>query len=95
MTDNFLQERIMQPVRNDTLVDMTKNITAYVIKDNRILNCSLDVTRIERETGITFNRYQITDARSTEDLRVNRVSGNQIKFYRPTITRAELERAPR
>jgi len=95
LTDNYLQERIMQPLRNDTLVDMTKNITAYEIKDNRILNSSLDVTRIERETGMTINRYQITDARSTEDLRVNRVSGNQIKFYRPTITRAELERAPR
>jgi len=95
LTDIHIQERIIQPVRNDTLVSTTKNITAYEISDNRILNRSLDVALVERKSVTNIKRYQITDAKSAEALRSNRVSGNQIMFYRPTITRAELERAPR
>ena len=94
LTEVNLRERIVQPARNVTLVNVTKNITRYELNGGRVINRSIDVERIEGDTGATIKRYRPLDVNSPAAMRQAMGRGDGIAFYRPSVSRSPLERAP-
>ncbi|HTQ79222.1 MAG TPA: DUF6600 domain-containing protein [Thermoanaerobaculia bacterium] len=85
----FLAPRIythcLPAARNVTLLRQTTNITNYTVIDNRIVNRSVDVHRIEQVTHQKVVTYQLTEGRANERHKGARVEGNRIALYRPTV----------
>jgi hypothetical protein len=89
-----LRERIVQSARNVTLVNVTRNITRYELSGGHVISRSIDAERIEKDTGATINRYRLVDVNSPSAMHQGRVGGNEIAFYRPTVSKSSLEQAP-
>ncbi len=87
-----LDRDLVHPARNVTLIRDTSNVTNYARVENRIVNRSLDVEQIERASGRAIPRHRVVDAGSAGA--GERVSGNDIRVYRPDISRSAPERPP-
>jgi len=102
---NFCEERyfgssdirahILLSARNVTLVGETRNITRYEVSNNRVFNRSVDLDRIERDTGQSIRQYRIVDADSPTALRRDGSRDGEIAFYRPNVSKATEGHAPR
>jgi hypothetical protein len=88
---SFLEARVdrvlLPPARNVTLIRTTTNITNITVVNNRILNRSLSVDRIERATGRPVPRFQIDEVRNPAQApRTAAIQGNRIAMFRPAPT---------
>jgi hypothetical protein len=86
----FLESRIYDSIlpsaRNVTFVRGTRNITSIRVINNRVVNQSIPMQRIEQVTGQRVRRYQLNETRNRAQGRVARVQGDQITIFRPGVT---------
>jgi hypothetical protein len=80
ITERRVFEHAVPVTRNINIINVTQNITKYERVNNRIVNRSVDVEHIERVTGKTVQRYNITESNSA---RTTEIRGNQIVIHRP------------
>jgi hypothetical protein len=89
---SFLQERvaaeILPPARNVTFVRNTTNITNITVVNNRVVNQSVPVQRIEQVTGQRVRRYQLAETRNPAQGRIAQVQGDRVSIFRPGATLA-------
>jgi hypothetical protein len=88
-----LDRRLELPARNVTLLRETERATDYAAIENRIINRSVNVERIERVSGRAVLRQRVVDSGSAG--RGVEVRGGDVIFYRPRIEREKTDRAPR
>jgi hypothetical protein len=88
-----LEKRLEISARNVTLFGLTENVTNYAAVENRVVNRSINIERIEQATGRPVSRHRVADGSSPG--RGGEVRGNDVVFYRPTIERGATDRAPR
>ena len=88
----FLQSRVEQvilpPARNVTFIRNTTNITNIRVVNNRIMNDSVPIQRLEQVTGQRVQRYRVTEVRNpAEAPRTSQVQGDQIRvsFVPPVV----------
>ncbi len=77
-----VREYIAPPARNVTYVRVTNNITNYTVVNNRIVNNSVDVARVEQVTGRPVERYRIVDRDSAEALHAQGARTDEIPMVR-------------
>jgi len=92
-TARDLNRRLELPARNVTLLPRTQNVTSYAWAENRVVNRSISVERIEQAAGRPMPRQRVLDGGSPS--RGVEVKGNDVVFYRPTIERETTNRPPR
>lgn len=68
----------------------TRNVTRYNRINNRIFNQGVAVERIQRVTGRTVTRYQITDERGNDRHRGARIVQNRVTVFRPQVQRVKV-----
>jgi hypothetical protein len=92
-TAGDLDKRLELSARNVTLFGETRNVTNYASVENRVVNRSINVERIEQAEGRSVLRRRVVDSGSPN--RGGEVRGNDAAFYRPTIERETTDRTPR
>ncbi|HZF11836.1 MAG TPA: DUF6600 domain-containing protein [Thermoanaerobaculia bacterium] len=97
----FLRARvatvILPPARNVTFIRNTRDITRITVVNNRIVNQSLPVQRVEQVTGQRVQRYQIAETRNPAQApRGSQIQGDRINIFRPaaTLTRPQANVTP-
>jgi hypothetical protein len=88
-----LDRRLEHPARSVTLLRETENATDYAAIENRVINRSVNVERIEKASGRSVLRQRVIDSGSPG--RGVEVRGGAVVFYRPRIERETTDRAPR
>ncbi len=68
--------------RNVTLISVTRNITNYTVINNRIVNNSINVTRVEEITHRSVPRYRIVDRESPTAWHAGELQGNEVAMVR-------------
>jgi hypothetical protein len=91
-TARGLDRALTLPARNVTLLQDARILTNYVRMENRIVNRSLDVEPIEQALGQPIPRRRVVDAASAGG--GEQISGNDVRVYRPDVSRPMPERAP-
>ncbi len=95
---SFLAPRLdayfVPPARNVTIIHNTTNITNYTVVNNRIVNQSLSVQRVEQATGQRVQRLRIADASAPGQGRTARIQGSQLTIFRPRLSAAKPALAP-
>jgi len=71
--------------RNVTIIRNTTNITSYRVVNNRIVNQSVPVQRIEQVTGRRVQRLRVADAPNPAQGRIPRIQGDQVTIFRPRV----------
>lgn len=102
---NFVEERyfatphihdhLVMPARNVTLVTQTRNITRYDVNESRVINRSIDVDRIEKDTGQSINRYRVIGADAPNAPAAAHPRDGQMRLYKPDVTQTTEGHAPR
>ena len=82
ITAPALREVIVPRARNVTFVNITNNITNYTVINNRIVNDSIDVNRVEQVTHRPVPRYRILDRDSPAVLRPRTMASDEIPMIR-------------
>ena len=93
--ENRFIERNLRPhfaiaARNVTLTRATRNVTNYVMVENRIVNRSIDARQIERATGRRIAEGRVVDGR----LGATERRGSDVAVYRPDIGARAPDRTP-
>jgi hypothetical protein len=91
-TSRNLDRVLALPARNPTLLRDSRSLTNYERRENRFANRSLEAEPIERAVGQPIPRRRVVDAPSASG--GERISGNDVRVYRPDISRSTPERAP-
>ena len=88
---SFLDDRleILPPARNVTFIHNTRNITNITVVNNRVVNRSIDESRIAQATGRPVRHYQIAETRNPAQGRVAQVQGDRISIFRPAVSLAK------
>ena len=101
---SFIEERhvfaprirtvIAPPTRNVHLVRVTHNVTNYTVINNRIVNHSIDVDRIERVVRRPVERHRIVDVDASDATRGPRVRAREreVVLVRPAALRERSDR---
>lgn len=71
------------PNHNVTIIQNSRSITNYTIINNTIINNSVNVHDVERYSNRRIDRYDISDARSRNDVGFSHNDRNELKVYRP------------
>ncbi|HEY3568819.1 MAG TPA: DUF6600 domain-containing protein [Thermoanaerobaculia bacterium] len=91
----FLAPRITTYVVPETRVrgfwGRTRNFTRYRQSGGRIYNDGVPVEQVQRFVGRPVQRYQLADARSAREARIQ---GNQVTIFRPQVQRANVPPPP-
>jgi len=86
----FLRPRIEQVIvprpRNVTIINNTVNVTNYTVINERVVNHSIDVNRLEREARTKVVRYQVAEV-NRPVLGETQVRGRQVSLFRPQVAR--------
>lgn len=77
-----LREVVVPRARNVTFVNVTNNITNYTVINDRIVNNSITVNRVEQVTSRPVPRYRIADRESPAALQTPGTSGDEIPMVR-------------
>jgi Family of unknown function (DUF6600) len=93
--DPYLNNHIAVPGRNVTIINITNNVTNYTVINNRIVNRSVRLEDIERETNRKVPRYKIMDQDMRSNDRRYVMKGNTIQVYHPVMRDTKPEYAPK
>jgi len=85
--DRRLRHRVVAPGRNPRLVSTTRQVTRFVRSGDRYVNRSLAVEPIQRATRRQVERHRIVDVAGVRDLPAARVEHDQVKLFRPQVSR--------
>jgi Family of unknown function (DUF6600) len=80
-----LREVALEPAADVTLIEKTRNVTDHVTVDNRIVNRSVSVSRIEEVTGMRVARLKINEVDSLGARLARREHSNEIDLFRPRV----------
>ncbi|MFI5182791.1 MAG: DUF6600 domain-containing protein, partial [Vicinamibacteria bacterium] len=69
--------------RNVTFVNVTQNVTNYIVVNNRVINRGIEVGRIERASGHAVPRVQVREVASPDRARGARIERGQVAVFRP------------
>jgi hypothetical protein len=92
--DRDMRRHIFDRGRNVSLLRGTRNVTNYSFAGNRVINNNIEVTQLERESGRRFERYSIVDAQGNEQSYMSKLSGSELRVFRPNVTPGRSGRAP-
>jgi len=92
--DRAIRSDVVSVSRNVTIINVTQNVTNYAVANDRIVNRSVDVERVERAVGRRVPRLRAVGASSVGEARRERVRGNQVEVFNPVVRRASVERKP-
>lgn len=87
---------IAPPARNVSLIQITQNVTHYTVIQNRVVNRSLPVERIERVIARPVPRLRIVEARAPEAMHGARVRerAREVVMFRPHVPRSARATVP-
>ncbi|HZS07934.1 MAG TPA: DUF6600 domain-containing protein [Blastocatellia bacterium] len=95
LPEGTLDQHLELAARNVTLLRGTRNVTNYESIENRVINRSVNVERIENATGRKVTQHRIVDTNPAGVMNGEMVRGNEVITYRPAVTAVRPERAPR
>src|SRR5439155_9084660 len=75
ITDPELTRHIRPGRENVTIINNTKNVTNYTVVNNRVVNRSLDVQKVEQVTGKKVQHLKVAESTKVE---AAKVSGNEV-----------------
>jgi len=97
-SDRFLDYRIdsvaINPSRNITIINNTRNITNIKLVNNRIVNYGPDVRFVEKSTKERIRKVNVVDRDLTvikKGERVNELEGNDYRVFRPRVFKEDDE----
>ena len=93
--DPYINNHIAVPGRNVTIINITNNVTNYTIINNRIVNHSVRLEDIERETRRKVPRYKIMDLDIRSKERKYLMKGNTMQVFHPAIPDVKPKYAPK
>jgi len=82
ITERGVFEHAVPVTRNVNIINVTQNVTKYERVNNRIVNRSVDVEHIERVTGKTVQRYNVTESNGAG---TSEIRGNQVAMHRLVV----------
>jgi len=82
ITERRVFEHAVPVTRNVNIINVTQNVTKYERVNNRIVNRSVNVDHIERVTGKTVQRYNITESNAA---RTSEIRGNEVAMRRLAV----------
>lgn len=71
------------------------HLAPYEVNENRIINRSVDVDRIEKDTGQSIHHYQVVPANSPTAQHQARMRDSQMAIYKPDVMQTPEGHAPR
>ena len=80
---------IVPPAQNLTIIKRTTNVTNYVTVNNRIVNRSIDVHRIETASHSRIAPMHVRDVDRPEPSAGRREANGEVHAFRPTIERPQ------
>ena len=92
-----IDRRLAPAPRNVTIINITRNVTNITIIENRIVNNSIAIDRIERDGGRRVPRVRTIDQRSPRDVRGGHDDEREVRevrVFRPVIVKGKLHREP-
>jgi hypothetical protein len=84
-TDPHVGRYLVNPARNVTLINMTRNVTNYTVVNNRVIDNNIRVSEMERATRRRIREYRIAGAQGGERPGTPRISGGEVRMFRPEI----------
>jgi hypothetical protein len=95
---HFLAPRLTDvtvfPERNGVLIEKTRDVTRYELLNNRIVNHSIDVERIERITGSRVQVFKVREVDTLASSFGRRVDPETIRVFRPAVTPSATIKSP-
>jgi len=82
-----LRDHLAVAARNITLLNETKNVTRFEVRDTHVVNLSLSAEQIERATGRPVPHHRIVELDSTRAGHVPAITRNELRLFRPRSTR--------
>jgi hypothetical protein len=89
-----LREVIFEPERNLTIIERTRNVTNYVTVDNRVVNRSISVERIEKVTGARVEHFKVNEVERVASGLGPRTDRHTINVFRPVVRPAPARATP-
>jgi hypothetical protein len=89
-----LREVILEPARNVTVIERTRNVTNYVTVNDRIVNRSVSVERIEKVTGTKVERFKVNEVDRVASGLGPRTDPHTINVFRPAVKPSPARATP-
>jgi hypothetical protein len=89
-----LEHVILEPARNVTLVERTRNVTRYVTEDRRIVNRSVSVERIEEIARTHVERVHVNEVNNPTSTFGARARAGWVNVFRPSLKQSSGALAP-
>jgi uncharacterized protein DUF6600 len=86
-----VQGRLVPVARNVTVVHATQNVTRFGVERGRVVNRSVSVERVERAVGRPVPHLRTVAVESSAGARRERVRGNSVQVFNPTVRRTNVE----
>ena len=88
--DRHLQGHIALVARNGTLLQATRNVTRFEVRDRSVLNLSITPEQVEKATGRAVRRFQVAEINSPGGGLVNINGKTSIYVYRPVVRETKV-----
>src|SRR5207247_6839621 len=83
--DSGLHRRLLPIERNPDFLRVTRNVTDYRVTQNRVVDRSLDVERVERSIGRRVPRQRVVEVDSVGAARRGHVRGDTVAVFQPRV----------
>lgn len=92
-SDHKLRSRICSPARNEWLIQRTRDVTRFEVRNGRPMNHGVDVSFVEKGTRHKMQKLRIVDADSPKLAR-GHAGRDEVSFYRPKVREEGLRSGP-
>jgi hypothetical protein len=89
-----IRSRIVPVARNITIIHATQNVTRYTVQDDRIVNRSVSVERVEHAVGRPVPHLRTVAVESALGARRERARGHSVQVFNPAVRRTAVEAPP-
>jgi hypothetical protein len=83
---DYLDRYVLPPERNSTVVRFTVSKANLTDRNRQVINQGVDIDHVRRVTRSEVSKYELEDVRRAGP---DKISGNSIQVYRPTIAKDE------
>jgi len=80
-----VQQIIVPPARNVTVIPVTKNVTNYVTVNNRIVDRSISVQQLEHMHGVHVPRMRVKEALSVAEAQMAPGRPDTVTIFHPAV----------
>ena len=85
---------VLPPQQNVVIIRNTRNITNYRWANNRVVNQSVPVQRIQQVTGQRVRQYRVAEAPRPSAGQRPRITGDQVTIFRPRVSTSRPAMTP-